>query len=147
MWYHQHYVLCCVNHYVLCYLCTLWGILGWLHCAVLIAITVVLHDNRLHFFWFIYLDPQALLFGRWKVGGVVVRGSISYRLTNPSRRLRLGLVSLYDMLPLTTTPPTFHLPNNTACDLGWWVCMICYPLLPLPRPSTSQIIAPVPRSR
>ena len=29
--------------------------------------------------------------------------------------LRLGLVSLYDMLPLTTTPPTFHLPNNTAC--------------------------------
>ena len=60
-------------------------------------------------------EAQAVLFGRWKVGGVVVRDSISYRLTNPSRSLRLGLVSLYNMLPLTTTPPTFHLPNNSAC--------------------------------
>ena len=31
--------------------------------------------------------------------------------------VRHGLVSLYDMLPLTPTPPTFHLPNNTACGL------------------------------
>ena len=31
--------------------------------------------------------------------------------------LRHGLVSLYDMLPLTPTPPTFHLPNNTPCEL------------------------------
>ena len=36
---------------------------------------------------FFYLfRAQVLLFGRWKVEGVVVRGSISYRLTNPSRR-------------------------------------------------------------
>ena len=67
---------------------------------------------------------QALLFGRWKVGGVVVRGSISYRLTNPS---------LWSHQPKSKTSKT----------VGWWVCMICYPLLPLPRPSTSQIIPPV----
>ena len=47
--------------------------------------------------------------------------------------------------PLTSTPPTFNLSNNTACvfDLGWWACMICYALTPTPQPSTSQIIPPV----
>ena len=59
--------------------------------------------------------PQAVLFGRWEVGGVGVRGSITYRLTNPG--LRLGLLSLYVMLPLTPTHQTSHLPNNTACAL------------------------------
>ena len=29
--------------------------------------------------------------------------------------LRLGLVGLCDVLPLTGTPPTFHLPNNSTC--------------------------------
>ena len=56
------------------------------------------------------LQPQAVLFGRWEVGGVGVRGSITYRHTKPGPS---GLVSLYVMLPLT---PTSHFPNNTACD-------------------------------
>ena len=31
----------------------------------------------------------------------------------------------------------------TQFDLVWWVCMLCYSLLPLPRPATSQIILSV----
>ena len=38
-----------------------------------------------------------------------IRGSITYRLTNPS--LRPSMVCLYVMLPLTPTLPTSHLPN------------------------------------
>ena len=32
-------------------------------------------------------------------------------------------------------------------DLGWWVCVICYPLTPTPPTFPSQIILPVPSLR
>ena len=52
----------------------------------------------------------------WEVEG---QGSgskgVAYHTDSPTRVEDLTWVSLYDMLPLTTTPPTFHLPNNTAC--------------------------------
>ena len=50
--------------------------------------------------------PQAVYFGRREVGGVGVRGSITYRLTNPS--LRPGLVCMVYPLPMNPTPPTSH---------------------------------------
>ena len=51
--------------------------------------------------------------------------------TNPGRTLRLGLVSLYDMLPPYSTPPTFHLPNNTAYDFDWNAKYNLYQTYPL----------------
>ena len=63
--------------------------------------------------------PQAVLFGcrglgKWdSCGGVGGGGGgMPYTLI----QVKLGLVSLYVMLLLTPTPPTSHLPNNTACD-------------------------------
>ena len=48
--------------------------------------------------------------------GSGIHGEGVYTLhTNPG--LRLQLVSLYVMLPLSPTPPTSHLPNNTACGI------------------------------
>ena len=54
----------------------------------------------------------------WEFGGVGVRGSITYRLTNPSRRSGLVLWYIYPPPPLqhkNPTPPNLQHPNNTAC--------------------------------
>ena len=59
-------------------------------------------------------QPQAVLFGRWEVRGVGVRGSIAYILTNPSRH---GLTSVPVCYAFTDSHSS-HLPhsNNTAYE-------------------------------
>ena len=53
--------------------------------------------------------PQVVLFGRQDVRGVGVRGSVIYRLTNPSRRLPPGLVCM--VYPAPHEP----LPQHPTC--------------------------------
>ena len=82
----------------------------------------ILHrDSRDYFLWFAYrlfyedfspLDPQAVLFGRWNVGGVGVRGCLTNRHTSPGW---VGESVCYVTVPLTPTPQNSNLPNNTAC--------------------------------
>ena len=37
-------------------------------------------------------------------------------------------------------PACWREKHYIQVDLGWWVCVLYYPLLPLPRPATSQIV-------
>ena len=78
----------------------------------------------------------------WEVEG---RGSsskgVAYHTDSPTQVFDLGWWVCMICYPLTTTPPTFHLPNNSTWvgESVWYAT----PLLLLPRPSTSQIIPPV----
>ena len=63
------------------------------------------------------VEAQAVLFGRREIGGVRVRGSITYRLTNPSRRP--GLVCMVYSTPHESYSVNIPCPNNTACGLKY----------------------------
>ena len=62
-----------------------------------------------------FTGPQAVLFGRWEVGGVGLRGSIAYRLTNSSKTW-IDQCVWYTPFSMNFHFPNLPLPNNNACD-------------------------------
>ena len=58
----------------------------------------------------VHLDPQAVLFGKQEVAGVGVRGSITYRITNPTW---IGVCGISP--PHESNSPNILHSNNTAC--------------------------------
>ena len=74
----------------------------------------------------IYSKSQAVFFGRWKVEGVGVRDSITYRLTNPSRS---GLVCMVYTPQKAHSPNLQHSNNNTVSgtsDTGLLIALMNY---------------------
>ena len=62
------------------------------------------------------LWSQAVLFGRWEVGGAGIRGCITYRHTNPG----LGLVSLYVYAILDSPSPNLHIHLTYPIVMDQW---------------------------